>query len=381
MDKDRAAAFWVEVHMDARGTDLSAEVAELEARVYSRAGNAEPVVDFIDPATGEIVRATPSQLRLRALRERQAAGIDAQDGAVQPLVAESAGTESGSLGSTGAPRRRFVGPIVVGVAVAAGIVTALVVTTIQAPIDRGVATVASAESIPSRFFPERLFDLPSVFDIPAPDPGDQFVAGSIQNISGTSESDQGFGVFLGRESDSGLYCLIVNSEVDVNVATCATADAVARQGLRVESPVTVRSFVASDAPYGDTMLTATLTNSGAFSMNFPPIDLGDIAAPPTTGTTLQEWSSGPSDAELNAEIDAHGESLIVALACVGEGSVTVDTDGYAYLFACAEGTIKHFQNQDAIAHGAVGVTITPTGNVTWGLTIASKPLTEPDDLS
>ena len=68
------------------------------------------------------------------------------------------------------------------------------------------------------------------------------------------------------------------------------------------------------------------------------------------------------------------DPVLQQLEDMGDGSVTVDTDGYAYLFACMAGTVQHFQNQDNTARGATPVTITPAGKVTWGLTIASTPV-------
>lgn len=289
-------------------------------------------------------------------------------------MTESARTEAAPLDSVGRSPRRFVPAIVGAAAFAAGISIALVVPAILASADGDVPPLASPGSSIPRDFPERFFDLPSISDIPVPDLGDRFVQGSVHDISGLSESAQGFGVFIGREAGSGLYCLIVQPKADVSVADCATADTAARQGLRLESAVTVRSFFASDVPYGDTVLTAALTSPGMFSMSFPPIPPGDVAPPPTTGTTLQEWRSEQTDATVDAEIDAHGDGLIVALACVGDGSVTVDTDGYAYLFACTAGKVQHFQNQDNTARGATPVMITPAGKVSWGLTIASTPV-------
>lgn len=359
--------------------DSDEELARLEAAVYSRAGSAESVVDFVDPVTGETVRATPSELRLRALRaERadQSAGLDARDPSARLPDAESAGTESLAmpalpLDPTGPPRRRFVLPLVAAAAFAAGIVTALIVTSALAPINGPGALVASAGSAPLL-----IFDFPTQHpDIPVPDLGDQFVPDSIRNVSGTSLAEQGFGVYLGRETVTGLYCLIVHPDEGVTGSSCATADEVAQRGLSVSTTVTVRSPVSYDGTLGDNELKAELSARGDYSMTLSPTEQLSIGPPTTSGTPLGTWTNGPyADGNFQGAFDLHGEGLIVALDCFGEGTVTVDLDGNPSVLQCRPDRIKSFSNTQDTAPGRFDVTVTTQGSVIWGLTLASTPV-------
>ena len=355
--------------------DTDDELARLEAAVYSRAGSAESAVDFIDPVTGETVRATPSEHRLRALRAERAEQV-AGRGARLPEE-ESASTESLAMpalppGSNGPPRRRFVLPMVAAAAFAVGVLLALLVTSVQDSTAAGAPGAGNDAGL-------LIFDFPPLYpDIPVPDLGDEFVPDSIRNISGTSAATEGFGVYLGRQTGSELYCLIVHSDEGGTAASCSPGGVVRQRGLWVETAVTVRFLVAPDAPVGDTVLTAKLTSRGEFSMSFPPTGPRSVAPPKTTGTTLAQWASGPTNDSFSAEIDAHGEGLVVALDCTGEGAVTVDLgDGNPSVFHCTAGAMESFQAQENTAHGALDVTISAVGNVTWGLTIAGTPLTEP----
>lgn len=383
MDKDDAAAFWAEAHTDAGRPDPETELAELEAMVYSRAGSAESVVDFIDPVTGETVRATPSQLRLRALRAKRAqqtSELDARHRARLPDTA-SAGAESLAIPAlapdrTGPARRRFVLPLVAAAAFAAGIVTVLIVSSALAPIYVPGTPDASATSAPLL-----IFDSPTLYpDIPVPDLGGQFVADSIRNISGTSPATHGFGVFLGRETGSGLYCLIVQNDADALVAgasSCANVDDVAQQGLTVWAAVTVRSAVTPDGTLGDNEVTANLTPGGDFSMTLSRTEKRSVAPPETTGTTLGTWTSESANGDFQGDLDAHGEGLLIALDCVGHGTVTVDlSDGMTSQFECMSTSVESLQNGINIAQGTFTVTVFTQGDVTWGLTIASTPVTD-----
>lgn len=314
MDKDEAAAVWAEAHTDAGRPDHAVDLAQLEAMVYSRAGSAESVVDFIDPDTGATVRATPSELRLRALRATRLreAGLDGHDRSTRAPARDAAGTDSLDLsptprGLSGPRRRRFVLPLVAAGAFAAGIVTVLIVTSVLAPIDVPGAPVASAA-------PLLIFDFPSRFpDLAVPDLGDQFAEDSLPNVSGTSLAGQGFGVYLGRETGTGLYCLIVHPEDGVTAISCATADDVAQRGLVVGTAVTVLSPVFYDGTLGNNELTAKLSPRGDFSMSLSPAGRQPIDPPTTTGTPLGTWTSEPeANGDFQGALDANGDGLEVA---------------------------------------------------------------------
>jgi len=380
VDKDEAAAVWAEAHTDAGRPDPAVELAQLEAVVYSRAGSAESVVDFIDPVTGETVRATPSQLRLRALRARrveQTVGLHAPDRSARVPAPDAAETDSSDTraappGLTGPRRRRLVLPLVAAAAFAAGIVTVLIAMSVPGRIDVPGTPVASAE-------PLLIFDFPSRFpDIAVPNLGDEFVADSLRNVSGTSLAKQGFGVYLGRETDSGLYCLIVHPDEGVTASSCATADDVAQLGLAVQSEVTVRFPVFYDGTLGNNGVTAELSNRGDFSMRLTPTNSRPIDPPSTTGTLLGTWTGEPdANGDFQGTLDANGDALEVALDCVGEGTVTVNLgDDESSVFQCRPDRVENFGSLLDYAHGRFDVTVSTTGNVTWGLTIASRPVNE-----
>ncbi|MEO6199547.1 MAG: hypothetical protein ABIX44_00120 [Cryobacterium sp.] len=166
------------------------ELARLEAAVYSRAGSSESAVDFVDPVTGETLRATPSELRLRELRaERagQAAGQGAHDGfiAFPDTGAEGAvptGMPVRTPGLSGPSRRRRPLPLVAAAAFSAGIAAALIAPSILGGIG---ATTPRADERAALLAFDRAPQYPG---IPIPDLGDQFVPESLRNVSGPAAS-------------------------------------------------------------------------------------------------------------------------------------------------------------------------------------------------
>ena len=71
---------------------------------------------------------------------------------------------------------------------------------------------------------------------------------------------------------------------------------------------------------------------------------------------------------------AKGEGLWIALDCAG--TVTVDdSGGMSSTFQCTSDDVLSYTNHDNQAHGASTVSVSTTGDVVWGLTISSAPLT------
>ena len=366
--------------------DTDEELARLEAAVYSRAGGAESAVDFIDPVSGETVRATPSELRLRALRAERAAqaarlGAHARlsrlRDAEPATAAESLHMPAHPLTPGGGPSKRAPLPLVAAGAFAAGILLALLVTSVQANTTGPPSASENAAVL--------RFDSPSEYpELAVPDLGDQFVADSIRNVSGTSPAEDGFGIYLGREAGSDFYCLIVQADTGL-MSDCETADDVARQGLRVLSTVTVLAPASAAGPFGETVVTAVLTPRGQFSMSFPPPGEEPAAEPlptsleppPTTPgeTVLGTWTSENGD--FQASLDAHGQGVSISLDCLGDGTVTVDlSDGGSTQFDCTSVSVERGGLGMDMPYDAFGVTVFTTGSVVWGLTIASTPVTE-----
>ena len=100
-----------------------------------------------------------------------------------------------------------------------------------------------------------------------------------------------------------------------------------------------------------------------------------IKPPAATGTTLGTWVSLPNTAR-GGPIDAHGEGLWVALNCAGSGAVTVDIgDVTSSTFQCTSDDTMAYANHFNQAHGQATVSVSATGDVMWGLTISSTPVT------
>jgi len=379
VDEQAAAALWAQAHALVAGSDPAAELAQLEAIVYSRRGSTEAVVDFVNPVTGQSMRVTPSQLRLQVLRARVAAQSaphdDREAEAVSPpadVAQLTAPSESPAeaLNHRGLRRRRFVVPSVAVAAFAIGVVTALILGAVLGTQPPPAAQDAGADSAALT-----IFEAPSQFaSLPLPDLGDRFRTESIRNISGTSPDAQGFGVYLARTTSGGLYCMIAKTDAADILTMCSPADEVARHGLVVEAPVLIPSLAIASPGSTHTVLTFTLTASGTFNLGFPPAETRAVAPPTTQGTTLNQWQSLPGTAGFTGEVDAQGQGLIVAIACIGLGTVTVDVGGYVSVFNCRSGQVQGFTNYDYTAHGAESFRITPLGNVSWGLTLASIPL-------
>lgn len=270
--------------------DPALELAELEGFVYSKAGSQESAVDVVDAATGETVRATPSEFRLRTLRaarfEQAAvldevlarfADVDDEPGRIDSDAASAPSTvETAPDHPRSARRQRPIVLLAVTGAFVLGVVTASMATSVQSGIGEP-ATPSATPHFPVAGPPASddtillVFDRPTNFpDIPVPDLGDGYVPDSLRNISGTSPAEDGFAVFVGRSAEGGLYCLIVSDNSGSSGAGCAPADIVAQQGLWIRTQVTVLSPVTYSSPLGTTEMAATLTNHGDFFLSFPP---------------------------------------------------------------------------------------------------------------
>lgn len=121
--------------------------------------------------------------------------------------------------------------------------------------------------------------------------------------------------------------------------------------------------------------TSTLTSAPAKPSSVSTPDPQSIEPPTATGTSLGTWVSLP-DTQLGGPIDAKGEGLWIALDCTGNGTVTVDdSGGMSSTFQCTSDDVLSYANHDNQAHGASAVSVSTTGDVVWGLTISSVPLT------
>jgi hypothetical protein len=129
----------------------------------------------------------------------------------------------------------------------------------------------------------------------------------------------------------------------------------------------------SSPPLASGALSATNVSAEPSSV---PTPIPPSVEPPTaTGTILGTWVSLPNT-QLGGRIDAQGEGLSIALNCAGNGAVTVDdSSGMSSTFQCTSDTVLSYANHDNQAHGESTVSVSMTGDVVWGLTISSTPLT------
>ena len=134
------------------------------------------------------------------------------------------------------------------------------------------------------------------------------------------------------------------------------------------------SACTSSPPLAPSTLTVTSAPAEPSSVSTP---IPQSIEPPTaTGTTLGTWVSLPN-MQLGGPIDAKGEGLWIALNCAGNGTVTVDdSSGMSSTFQCTSDNVLSYANHDNQAHGESTVSVSMTGDVVWGLTISSTPLTD-----
>ncbi len=217
----------------------AAEVAALQERVYSRAGEGEPLVPGVDPLTGRTVLATAAAHRLRALT----------------TPANGAGSIEAATPAPGSPptqrrHRARVSPSTgpgmfgLGLALLVGLLLGVRGTVglrglgSQSPVTDTSADLAAAGAVGAAEAAAAL----RVFGTTPHWPGDQpphlgleYDPDSIRSVLGPPPG-AGYGVYVARRG-SAEYCLIVQDADGTGNSSCATLNTIVRSGLHIRALV------------------------------------------------------------------------------------------------------------------------------------------------
>lgn len=311
--------------------DPGAEVTALQAAIYSRTPSAEGPVEFVDPTTGESVRATESEHRLRTLTHQlaqDAAAVDAvldrfqdwtetaadgdDDGEAARAVAslfragqlrEDANGPNGPNGPNYANdgngpngpnlspeestsdaavpghRRRTLGLLAVGAAV--GVLATMGVQAIQGqvgPTDATPITQLLAEynesNPPTDDAAASLSNVLQIFDQLAafpdgqvPDLGPAYLPESIRGIFDVR--GEGYSIYVAQRGTS-QYCIIVQDADQTASSACAGASVIAQEGLTVNAVVLGSIPGLDEGPATLTDVTVTWSSDGEFSSSSTP---------------------------------------------------------------------------------------------------------------
>lgn len=265
--------------------DPAAGLAALQAAVYSPAAASEPLVEFVDPITGESVHATENEHRLRELMQqlnRDAAALDftlermsdwsenvgrSRRGAVpregsfsgdRPDREPGPGTNprpdlpTAADPAAVAHRRRTPLLLLVGFAAGAAMGAGVAMATIDLRGTRATpgptASQASA-SVASRDF-LKIFTQPAEFpEGKVPDLGPEYVQDSIRRIPDPAATAAGYEVFVARRSvdrvnvdrrnadrlDADRFCIILRNPDEKTRIACADHRTISATGLRLDA--------------------------------------------------------------------------------------------------------------------------------------------------
>jgi hypothetical protein len=292
--------------------DPASGLAALQAAVYSPAAASEPLVEFVDPITGEPVHATENEHRLRELMQQLNRDAAALDFTLERL---SDWTHEGSFSGDRpdreprpetdprpdppvapapvADRRRT--PLLVLVGFAAGVATGAVAAmatmdprgTRAAP---GPAASQATASVASRDF-LKIFRQPAEFPGgKVPDLGPEYVQDSIRRIPDPAPAAAGYEVFVARRSGDranverpGLgrpgvgrpgadrYCIILRHPDEETGIACADRSSIAATGLRLDAVLLGKppTLEAPESPY-IVDVTVIWASDGTLTADFVP---------------------------------------------------------------------------------------------------------------
>jgi hypothetical protein len=120
------------------------------------------------------------------------------------------------------------------------------------------------------------------------------------------------------------------------------------------------------------LIAATLVLAGCTGGEEPAPHPEEIAAPAVSeGAVLGTWTG--HGAGVTSPVDAEGRGLIVALDCVGSGSVEVGfSPGTVSRVMCHVDELTSDQNRIEMPHPEpMTLTVRASPNVSWGLTVAA----------
>ena len=254
--------------------------SELEARVYSRAGAAEPRVERLDPVTGRTIVVTESEWLLlqadRAAAAAASAGSASGDSVAPDADAPAFGPPDG--GARGEPaeslrrrRIRSVEAALIGLVVGAGLVAGWLFVGWAAGRAPAVdVTITPSPTASEMLADETLYSAAAleVFRDPARDPGslpswlrDVFPDSRVARLVPADGPMPGVSVYAAT-TDYTTACLIVRLDANGMVWNCRNVDDVLERGMTLHAsiPANLGSADADgDGISGDASRTDVLT--------------------------------------------------------------------------------------------------------------------------
>jgi hypothetical protein len=288
------------------------ERRRLLERVFSREGAGEPVEEFTDPTTGDVVRMTRSQWLLAEFDRRHGAvaAVDDEQAGAQDASEDDPSTFAGDA-ETQAPDeaermpasararryRRSLPYLAAACGLVLGIVGTLAVQQALAPTTQGTSdaggplaagpaptqqasgddagSLVSGQSGPSAgsgqgdegatvaAVSNYFATTPQADDLP-PSVTQGFDSTSFRSVAGTI-ADDATSIYAARRFD-GAYCLVAVTRAGRTAETCGTMDDIARRGLSLTEDTI-------DERYKEpTMVTVTWQTDGTLSWSaLPPL--------------------------------------------------------------------------------------------------------------
>ena len=119
--------------------------------------------------------------------------------------------------------------------------------------------------------------------------------------------------------------------------------------------------------------------SGCTSGSEPVAAPPEVGAPAVSEGEALGWWTGTGGGAVTASVDAQGAGLLVALDCVGGGTVRVEfSPGSSSTVACPADELASELNRIEIAHPEpMKLTVTPSDGASWGLTVSRIDLAPP----
>jgi hypothetical protein len=322
-------ALWWRAHPSTRSPsgqpDPASTLPEALAEVYSRHSTTEPLLEFLDPVSNHMVRATEADRVLRTLTldlARDAAALDEfftefeESAKTEPFAQNGASEKNrlavardgAALASTAFLRRRHPGFVRAAVqqrGTAYFVVAGAVVGAAATAVFIGIAHDLTGGPSPTTSGTASGMTSGPVADTPSPSPnadpnhgargavapadpfqifterseyetgidpllGSGFVPLDIRRLPDAGAASAGFRMFAAQRAD-GDYCLILQHPDNTIGVVCATPETITRRGLRLEA------IVIPDAP-GDTYpqpfepvdVSIVWDRSGEFTTQFEP---------------------------------------------------------------------------------------------------------------
>jgi hypothetical protein len=273
--------------------DPASELAPLKERVYARPVNSgardgtEPLLEFVDPISLQMVTATESEHRLRALTLRLEEDAKALDELLDRLDTREAGARPSAAalpGETAPPDtasasgavptpRRLMTLLLVGLGAVAGVAGMVGVGLLVTAPERGdKAPASSSVATPSRTELLQIFAEPSNFP-PGFDRvlGGDYRAESVRSIPNPGANRLGYATYVAQQRD-GDYCLILLHPDQTTDTACAPETTIAEVGLKLDA-VVVPVMSGSRYPQRFAPIEATVywDPAGVFNAAFTPL--------------------------------------------------------------------------------------------------------------